>query len=265
MNKLYLKIGSLIVIVLLLTFYFIFSFCNWEKASDAKINNYLISLYSKVEGKVIEVNFGKKNEIKKGQILAKIDDKILQEKYTAIDKKLSIAIKELNLSKEEVDKISNEQKFLQNEFKNAKINLENANEDFAMYQISYKDGTVTKKDLNKAIANLDVAQQQYEFVQAKTEKVKMAFDSLNQDKNKKADEVNKILKEMDELELELSYVTIVAPKNGIIIEKNIKKDDVVKIGTKLFVLAPDECVIVAKFDDVLKSKSDKKQELKLIQ
>lgn len=250
MNNYYLKISCFAMVAILGISFCIYNFSNWKKLDDVVLNNHIIEVNSKIDGKINELNFSENQIVKKGQILAKIDDAKYQKEHSLLDKKLTKIMKELKISKEEIEQGIKEQKNLQNEFKIAKKDLENANNDYDMYSISYKDGTVTKVDLNNAIKNLDVAQEKYKYIQEKLEKTSLNLENVKKENDLKTKDINHVLNEIEKIELLISYSSIIAQKNGKITKKNADLNKEIKQGDLLFVMLPDDYIIEANVDDI---------------
>ena len=135
----------------------------------------------------------------------------------------------------------------------AKLDLENANSDYIRYKNEFKDGTVTKKDLDNAIHNLEIAKENYEKTQESLKTTSVDLIEVISKKDNQMDNAQEILEDLQKAKLELSSATIIAPKNGKIINLNTKIGDVVDNDKVMFTIVPDECYIIANFKKLPKT------------
>lgn len=203
----------------------------YQTTTNAYVDDYYIKITPKISEKIIELNVKNNSIVKKGEILAELDGtKYLNEIKTLENQleEIQKALKPLKTKNGEVET----QTILKDEIEKTRINLDNANNDYVRYKNDFEDGIVTKKDLEKAIQNLEIAQEQYKNAQ---EKLKIANTE------------SKITKPLQEARLNLYNVTIIAPKNGKITNLSAKQGDVASTETPMLSIIPDECYIIANF------------------
>ena len=248
MNKNAIKTSFIILIALLLavlsiTLYYLLNYKKFEIISsfDNEIN-----LESKAQGKVIFLNPKEETNIKKGQIIAKLDEQNYKNDYEQFSQKLQ----ELNDSKKTTDEKAQElikqNEKIKQDFKTAKTNLENANNDYTMYLNSYKDKTVTKKDLDNAIKNLQIAKNRYSEAQNSLKNISNDLKTTINKQNSINLEIEKIVSAQNDIELDLSDCTIIAPVDGTIKKTNININDIVKKGQNIFVINSNEHILIIK-------------------
>lgn len=213
-----------------------------------------IELISKIDGTIEEINFDKGSTVKKDDILIRLDEKeyvkILEEKKALFDKEVE---------KSSSDDLETYKIKTKSSYKEAKIQLDNANADYVRYKNAFKDGTVTKKDLSKAENNLEIAKKQYE----KAKKDLNIINSKLSKKNSQNIKIKKLLAEVENAKLNLSYTTIVSPIYGFIVEKNVEQNSIIKKDQKLASIIPFETVMKAEFSDVSKIKKGQKAKIKI--
>ena len=220
MKKTAISILSLILLLFVAgAIYFILTF---QTFSNARLKADIENIKTQVSAKAIEINFENNQEIKQGEIIARLDTKELEEKLNKIQIDFYNSQKEL---KQSTDK----------ELKEASSDLERANNDYTIYKNAYQDGSVTKKDLNNAVKNLETAKTNYMQAQNNLKKTTLKI----QNTNKTLDEKLKNAK------LELSYTTIISPVNGIITDKNITLGEIVEKDKVIFKIIPEKCYITA--------------------
>lgn len=220
--------------------------------NNAYVLEYSTPLVSKVEGKIVKLNLENGSVVKKGEIVAQIDDSEIlknlseeQEEFSQVQKNMDNLVKELENAAGQMQKE-------QDEFNKAKTDLENANDDYVRYKNEFKDGTVTQKDLDKAIKNLEVAQNNYEKMQANLKNAKETFKVALDKKNLYDEELNEAIEELQESKLEFSNTNLIATKNGTIANLNLKVNDEIDENQKLADIVLDECFVLANFKKLYK-------------
>lgn len=219
----------------------------YKTTTNAYVDEYLIKIYPKINSKIMELNIENNSDVKKGEILAELDGSEYTQKIKELEEKFNYLQNELNAADKkiaEINSISNKNK---GKIEQAKLNLENANYDYVRYKNEYKDGTVTKKDLNNAIENLKIAQEQYQNAQDELRTTNRNLQETMIQKNSQADEARQILEDLEKIKFELSNATLIAPKNGKIINMNVKIGDIANSENALFTILPEECYVIANF------------------
>ncbi len=200
--------------------------------------NQTIELKSNVEGKIVELLISENSPVKKGEIVAKTNTEEYEKELDEAQKKLDEAQKELKISSEDSKKINDALKKAKDELDYAQSNLENANNDYVRYKNDFSDGVVTQKDLNNALKNLEIAKEQYNKAQENLNNVKNSYQNIsknNPDKN----EIDELLKQVENAKIKLSDTTIVSPYDGTVLKLNVKIEDNIKEGDTIAVIALD--------------------------
>ncbi len=215
--------------------------------SNAFVEEYLIPIQAKTKGEIIELNLQENMTVKKGEIIAELEASLNTNNVKKLEEEFALAQENLKSYENEISKINIKTKQNTKNIEEAKINLENANGDYILYKNSFKDGTVTKKDLNKAIKNLEVAQMQFEEAQAQLKLTSASLEKIISQKDTQIDEIKILIHELEQAKYELSSATITASKNGIISNIKAKVGDSVDKDTNIATIIPDECIILANF------------------
>ncbi len=216
----------LAIIAAILVSLYLFHESHYQSTDDAYVEADIIQITPKVSGHIIESYVKDNMEVKKGDLVAKIDDEVYIEKY----KQAKAAY----------------QKALLNQ-KNAKANLSAVNSeiqlaktDLERYKTLYQQGAVSKQVLDKAQTN-------YDSVLARQTKAK---EDIFSDGQNVADADLKTLEAiMKQAELNLKYTNVIAPNSGTITNRRIEKGSYVSVGGPLFAIVPDEVWIVANFKE----------------
>lgn len=219
----------------------------YQTTTNAYIDEYLIQITPKISSKIIEINLNNDSTVKKGEIIAELDGSRFTNEIKELEIKFSEIQTELKSFDKEIDRMNSKSKQTKVGIEIAKINLENANDDYIRYKNEYKDGTVTKKDLNKAIKNLELAQEQYEIAQKDLKSTSEILDEMISKKDSQMEQAREILEDLEEAKFELSSATIISPKNGKILNLSAKVGDMASNDKVLFEILPDECHIIANF------------------
>lgn len=205
--------------------YFIYE-SQFQSTDNAYIEADIIQITPKVAGHIVESFIVDNKEVKKGDIIAKIDDEVYIEKYKQAR--------------------ANYEKALLNQ-KNAKASLQAADSDINLARIDldrykklYAEGAVSKQTLDNAQAKFDNAQ-------ARQTKAK---EDILADGNNVADADLKSLEAiMKQAKLNLEYTKVIAPNTGIVTNRRIEKGSYVSVGSPLCAIVPDKIWIVANFKE----------------
>lgn len=216
----------LIIILSLLVGGYVLYESRFESTDDAYVEADIIQVTPKVAGHIVESYIEDNREVKKGDIVALIDDEVYKEKY--------------NQAK------ANYQRALLNQ-KNAKATLSArdsevklAKTDLDRYKALYAQGAVSKQVLDKA-------QTEYDSVLASQTKAKE--DIFANGANVADADLKSLEALMKQAKLNLEYTRVVAPNTGVVTNRRIEKGSYVSVGAPLFAIVPDKIWIVANFKE----------------
>ena len=199
----------------------------YQSTDDAYVESHMVQVAPRVDGQIVETFIEDNQHVKEGDVIAIIDDSDYEIKFNQADAQYQRALLNQNVAKANLSAVNSE--------------IELAKKDLERYKNLYEKGAVSKQ-------TYDMAQTKYDSIMAKhTNADNMIFSAS---KNKVADADLKALKALrDQAELNLSYTKIVAPRDGVVTNKNLEKGAYVKTGQPLFTLVPDEVWIVANFKE----------------
>lgn len=237
----------------------------YQTTDDAFVEAHLVYLSPKVSGEIIELKVDDNTKVKEGEIIAQIDPKNYQLALENAQAKLEKARHELKISDSDIEKMGALSSQSINDIKSAKSNLEYANNDYIRYRNAFKDGSVTQQDLDKATKNLEVARSQYKASQDDLKAKNSALESTISKKNSQNAEIKKLISEVNQAKLNLSYTTIVSPINGTITNKNIELGSYVQTAHPIMTIVPFDTFVVANFKEtqVAHMKKGQKVEIKI--
>ncbi len=231
------------IAVLILAVLFYLNSRRFESTDDAYVESDLIQIAARVSGQVKEIYIKDNQNIKEGDLIAKIDDadyKVKLEQAQALYEK---ALYSQKVAKAKLNAV------------NSEISL--AKKDLDRYKNLYAAGAVSQQ-------TLDSAQTRYDNTKAKL--LQAEEDILSNSNNKVADADLRALKaQRDQAELYLKYTDVIAPNSGTVTNKNVDKGKYVQAGQPLFMLVSDNFWIEANFKEnqVGKMKEGQAVEIKI--
>ncbi len=235
----------------------------YQSTDDAFVEAHMIYLAPKVSGQIVELNVDDNDFVKEGEIIAQIDPADYQVALDSAKAKLEKAQAELKVSVSDIDKMGAMTKQTQNNIDSAKSTLEYANSDYVRYKNAYKDGSVTKQDLDNAIKNLDVAKAQFKAAQEQLKATNSALNSTISKKSSQIAEIKRLMADVEQAKLNLSYTTLIAPKDGTITNKNVEIGTYAQKAHPIVTIVPKDCYIVANFKETQLTHMKKGQKVKI--
>ncbi len=219
-------ISAILVLALVVTGFIVYNL-QFQSTDDAYVENHTVQVAPKVNGHIVQVLVTDNQKVKKGDLVAVIDN---TDYKVALDR--ASALYEKALAGQKVARAN---------FSATQIEIKNAKADLERYQNLYKTGAVSKQQL-------DMVQTKYESTQARL--VNADENVMSEAQNKVADADIKSLKAAkDQAQLNLSYTKIYAPQDGTVSNKRVEIGTYVQVGSPLFVIVPNEVWVVANFKE----------------
>jgi membrane fusion protein (multidrug efflux system) len=223
-NKLRVYIPLAIVIIIVLTgaWYWYRDYRLYITTDDAHVDADIVSVSSKIIGRISSIYADEGNLVKKGELLADIDssDLVAQRNQAMALKTQALA----NLSQSEV-KYTSDQKSI----KVLEINLDRANEDMTRAKSQSDGGVITteqfdhiKKAYETAVAQLDVAKAQLNVSKSMISSASAAVETANA--------------QIKVLDTQLKNTKLYAPSDGIVAKRWLLSGDVVQPSQSVFTL-----------------------------
>ena len=216
----------LIIILAIAGGLYFFIQSGYESTDDAYVEADIIQVTPKVSGHIKESYIKDNQEVKEGQLVAKIDDDMYKVRYEQAK--------------------ANYEKALANQ-KNAKANLKAVNSqitlaktDLERYSALYSEGAVSKQTLDKAQTNYD------NMVASQT---KAQEDIITGGQNVADADIKSLKAAMEQARLNLEYTNVIAPNSGIVTNRRIEKGAYVSAGGPLFAIVPDKIWVVANYKE----------------
>ena len=230
----------LIIIAVIFGAYYIYNILGYQSTDDAYIETTTVSVSPKVAGQIEKVLIIDNQPVKKGDVVAIID----QADYKV----------KLNQAKAAYERAILNQNNAHANLNAANSEIELAQKDVERYEALYSAGAVSKQTLDKARTNLDA-------VKARQMVAEQSIFSSNPANNAKvADaDLNVLKAQLDAAQLAYDYTYIKAPIDGTVSNKKVETGMLVQPGTPLFVIVPNEVWVVANFKETQLEKMKKDQ------
>ena len=199
----------------------------YQSTEDAYVETTIVTVSPKVSGQLIEVLVKDNQKVKKGDLVARIERDTYEAKLAAIDAKYQQSL--LNQKNAKAVNIATQ------------TNIKNAQTDLDRYKDLYKEGAVSKQQLDIMQANYD---------KAKAEMTSSKESLLTSKGTTVADAQIKELEALKkQAELDLSYTNIYAPQSGTVAAKRASEGLYVGVGSPLFAIVPEDVWVVANFKE----------------
>ncbi len=216
----------IVVLITILTGAYLFHESHFQSTDDAYVEADIIQVTPKVAGHIVESYVEDNKEVKKGDLVAKIDDEVYKEKYNQARANYERALFNQKNARAVLSARDSEVKL-------AKTDLER-------YKALFNQGAVSKQVLDKA-------QTQYDSVLSAQTK---AREDIFSNGSSVADADLKSLEAvMKQAKLNLEYTNVIAPNTGVVTNRRIEKGSYVSVGAPLFAIVPDKIWIVANFKE----------------
>lgn len=220
----------LIVVGIILGAYYIYNILGYQSTDDAYVETTTVSVSPKVAGQIDKVLVIDNQPVKKGDVVAIIDQEDYKVKLAQAQASYDRAILNQNNAHANLNAANSE--------------IELAQRDVERYENLYKAGAVSKQTLDKAKNNL-------ESVKARQMIAEQSIFSSNPAQNSKvADaDLNVLKAQLDAAKLAMKYTEVIAPIDGTVSNKRVEVGMMVQPGTPLFVIVPNETWIVANYKE----------------
>jgi HlyD family secretion protein len=204
-----------------------------ELCASGTIEATEIRISAKANGEIVDMEVNEGTQVKKGDVIGRIDSSVLQLRKKQAEAGVSLAEAQLTLiikgaRKEDIKQA--EEQVVQ-----AKENYRQAKEDFERMENLFKTGSITTKQFDDAKTRLNVARAQLNVTEqalsklknfARPEDIQMANAQLEQAK------ISLAL-----LEKQIKDCTVISPIDGTVTHKLVETGEFVVIGTPVVVIA----------------------------
>lgn len=210
----------------------------------------LYSHYCEVSGKIISFPVQLGQEVKKGDIIAIIDDsneKYLLEQLQAglVKKQATLADLETAVDALEIKQGQNNLQLAEQAYESARLNLEQAQQKYGNLQALFKAGAVSQSSRDDAKYQLDQARIALSSaaLQVDNARQKLAMLEKGPDQEKIAAaraDIEQTQSQIRQAEANLAKYKVTAISDGIIVSKHFLEGDIVSAGSNLAEIASQQ-------------------------
>jgi len=190
----------------------------------------LISAKSRVDGQVFDLTVDAGDVVVAGQVLARIDDRLLRAELDEAEAELGARLTEVEETRFELAEA-------QARVAEARVALERARADAARFDRLAAEGAVPQQQAEIENATFDTAQQAVIANEEQVRSRQRAIATAQQ----RADAQAAIVERVRE---RLSYATVVSPLDGVALDRAVESGDVVQTGDTLIELGDFSQVLV---------------------
>ncbi len=264
------NVKFLIGLVVLLLAGGIFGFTKYQNSlhhegtDDAQVDGNISPVIPRISGYVNEIRIKDNQAVKKGDTLLILDDRDLAIKVEEAEAALEIAQSNLGVAQSVTSTSENNISAAQTnvgvvdaQIEAARIKVTRTTDDYNRYANLIKDHSITQQQYEQALAEKQTAEKQLLILeqQRKTAAAQTAIAASQSKTTGRQTSVatatiHQRQADLDAAKLNLSYMVITAPTNGVISKVNIQPGQLVQQGQSLFnVVLNHDVWVVANFKE----------------
>jgi membrane fusion protein, multidrug efflux system len=257
-------IGSIVIgLALFLGLHYLAFDWTHETTDDAFIDGHIVSIAPKVPGQVKEVFVTDNQPVKRGDPLVEIDPQDLEAALhqkeaalTAAQANVQLLVATFEMLRAQVEAAEATARHSEAQAvasaataRRAQLDFQRAKELIEKKAIAQSEFDAAKATTDEADANLKAAQEQ-----AASDRAKVTQNSAELDAASKALERAKAQEHQSDVDvqvakLNLSYVHITAPQDGLVTKKSVEKGDYLQIGQRMMAIVRKEVWVTANFKE----------------
>lgn len=215
-----------------------------EDTDDAQIDADISPVVTRVGGYVDSIMFEENEHVAAGQVLVKLDQRDYQIKLEQAQAGQQGASAGTNVAQAQINTTIANASTAKANVVAARVQLRQAEQDYARYANLVKDGSVTQQQFEQAQAQRDAAQAAYQATQDQYNAAQKQIQTTRSQLAVSSTGVNQRQAEVDFAQLQLSYTTIKAPVSGVASNKNIQVGQLVQPGQSMFSIVNDSSLYV---------------------
>jgi membrane fusion protein (multidrug efflux system) len=247
--------------VILLIIYKIYVWSNTESTDNAYIDSDISTISSQISGSVHEVLCLDNQEVKQGDVLAKIDDTTYKAAVTSAIAKVKSGEYALESIGQKIALEGDNLKKAQELVEFSKTNLGLAVTDYKRQLALNKDKYITQKALDEEKAALEKAKFDYSQADIAFAISKKNLDLLNTQKLMNQLDLEILKQTQITAENDLKNTLITSSIDGVIASNGIRKGNFVRPGTPLVSIVPKQLFVKANFKETQVNKLTALQEV----
>jgi len=215
-----------------------------EDTDDAQIDADISPVVTRVGGYVDSIMFEENEHVAVGQVLVKLDQRDYQIKLEQAQAGQQGASAGINVAQAQINTTIANASTAKANVVAARVELRQAEQDYARYANLFKDGSVTQQQFEQAQAQRDAAQAAYQAAQDQYNAAQKQIQTTKSQLTVSNTGVDQRQADVDFAKLQLSYTTINAPVSGVASNKNIQVGQLVQPGQSLFSIVNDSSLYV---------------------
>lgn len=235
----------------------------YKSTDDAFVEGHIITVAPRVSGPVIELYIDDNQEVKKGDLLLKIDPEDYEVKLKQTQAKLEEAKAQFKNSQNKISKFDADVQDAGHEISAAQSKLNFAKNDYDRYSKMFEKGISSKQDYDLSRNNLNVANSNYESYIAKEKSASSALNSAKAQSEEITAFIKRLEAEVAQDKLNLSYTSVYASEDGRITNRSVEKGNYVQTAQPMFSIVPQKMWIVANFKETQIANMKKGQPVKI--
>ena len=221
-----------------------------ESTDNAQVETNSTPVLSRISGYVDSIGIADYDSVKAGQILVKLDDREYRIATLQAKANLLTAEADIQAFKAGEDNARASLSVAKANLETQETRTSKANADLLRDEQLFRDGAITKKQLDDTRATWQTAEKQSKATREQMNLASVQLKSADAQTQKAMAMLEARKAELEQAELKLSYCNILAPASGRIGKRNLGKGQYVQPGQNLFtIVSGDDFWIVANFKE----------------
>ena len=223
---------------------------NFESTDNAQVETNTLPVISRVSGYVDSIGVSDFGEVKAGQLVLKIDDNEYKLALKQAEADLQAALADLSVAQSNLGNSNANSNVVKANSDVQKSRLDKAKADLARDEALFKEGSITKKQIEDSRSNYETTLKQLD---ANNQQLVLAVSqnatsNAQIEKAKAAVEMREAL--LDQARLKLSYTNISSTINGKIGKRNLEQGQFIQAGQSLMTIVNSDIFwVVANFKE----------------
>lgn len=231
----------------------------YETTKDAFVEGHLMQIASNVAGRVVNLYVNDNQVVKQNQILAEIDSDDYKTMLKQAETRLSDAKAKLGALETQAAENSSKAASSAQNLSAIASKLEMAEKDYTKSAEMYKEGIISKQEYDNRLENLTAVQSDKKEAEVNNKAINTALEASKANVKIQEAEIKRFEREVELAKSAFSDTKILAPEDGMISERMIKKGEQVKVAQPVFSLIPQRVWVVANFKENQAAKMKKGQ------
>lgn len=216
-----------------------------QSTDNAMIQGQVTIISPQLSGYMTEVNVQDFQQVKKGQVLAQIDNRIYQQKLNQA--KANVAVQEAALALNVQDKLSAEASIRQSEASivNADAQAVRMTNEFKRQSALANSGAVSKSDFDATNASYKQANASLEQTKAALQIAKQSLNNVVVKRTELEANLEQAQAALALAQIDMDHTQIIAPEAGQLGQVNVRLGAYVSAGTQLMGIVPSHIWVIA--------------------